>query len=145
MASRWTWTTNDTAVYTNWAADQPTDPSIYQCASVREDTYLWQKELCSSSRPFVCNAPATSSGQFSCSFDFYFQVTPLVTQDTLNTIINAIGYVIRYVPFNIYLSRRLITSSVPWTSMTVSNSVEIIKMQRCQELHLWENKIILRV
>lgn len=65
MALKWTWTTNDTALYTNWAADQPSDPSSFQCASVRTDsTNLWQKELCSSGRPFVCSAnPISAPGE----------------------------------------------------------------------------------
>lgn len=92
MAPRWTWTTNDTALYTNWGADQPSDPSSFQCASVRTDgTNLWRKQLCSSAQPFVCTAdpiaPPTTpppSKNSRETYHIYLQAILLVIQITLS-------------------------------------------------------------
>lgn len=57
LTSKWTWTTNDAALYTNWAPDEPIDPSNFDCGSVRTDgSNLWKKDLCYSALPFVCTA-----------------------------------------------------------------------------------------
>ena len=89
MAPTWTWTTNNTALYTNWAPDEPVDPSSFECGSVREDTYLWKKELCYAARPFVCtvnpnNAPATAPPSESSrdTHPPFFQAILHAIQDT---------------------------------------------------------------
>ena len=61
LSPKWTWTTNETALYTNWAANEPADPSNSDCASVATDgTNLWKKALCYSALPFVCTANPSS-------------------------------------------------------------------------------------